>query len=447
MRAIAASSMLAALVLGAVATAGEAPKCALADGLITLKADGDTVTVTKGGKRTTAKGKAGAEVAIDLAKLGLPAGKADQYVGWNHMADTFLPPTASPIKVVLGQGEMQRINIRKLESRPQLVSAMGGCLKVAWDAEKKTLSGIARVPAEKPLHLRITAPPKPQAWQIEAADVAKADWDAGVVPEPWQSGPWAGVVLRSPVARDVAWTVYFKTGEQAGQEGGVSRLVAEPLSHKKVQLRWFGGAGYTVLQRNGMPAIGLFTEEYLDKKVLPKTQYTYTVSALTWAGQAKPVSATITTPEGPPPLPKADVYASSLKPVKATVGWNDTPRMNKSIDDNPIRIAGEEYDKGIGVHALSEIVFDLKPEYERFVSYVGVDDEKGGAGTCTFDVFIDGKKVYSSGRMAANEEPKEINVAIPKGSKQIRLVTGDAGDGIGCDHADWAETGFILIKK
>ncbi len=100
----------------------------------------------------------------------------------------------------------------------------------------------------------------------------------------------------------------------------------------------------------------------------------------------------------------------------------------------------------MGVHAVSELVYALKAEYARFVSYIGVDAEKGGSGTCTFDVYVDGKKVYSSGRMGGNDEAKEINVGIPKGAKQLRLVVGDAGDGIGSDHADWAEAGFVRKK-
>ena len=44
-------------------------------------------------------------------------------------------------------------------------------------------------------------------------------------------------------------------------------------------------------------------------------------------------------------------------------------------------------------------------------------------------------------------EPAEINVEIPKGTRQLRLVVADAGDGIGCDHADWARAGFLLKKE
>jgi hypothetical protein len=37
-----------------------------------------------------------------------------------------------------------------------------------------------------------------------------------------------------------------------------------------------------------------------------------------------------------------------------------------------------------------------------------------------------------------------LNVEIPAGSQTIRLIVTDANDGVECDHADWAEAGFLL---
>jgi hypothetical protein len=439
------------LVLGvSVALAGEeARKCALSDGLITLTLDaaGGNVAVAKGDKTATVKGAAGAEVAVDLAALGLAAGPNDRYVGWNCAAATFLPPFISPLKLVLGAAAEQKINIRPIEPRPQLVNAMGGCVRVEWNAEKNALTGASRVPANAAYEIHITCPPAPDSWRIEAVNLADDDLKAGVVPQPWQSGPWAGVVLRSPTEREVAWTVWFKKGPAAGEQASVTNLRVTGLSHKKVELAWGGDGGFFLLRRNNEPAIGLFAQSYLDKAVQPKATVTYTVSALSWSGKANAeASLTVTVPDGPPPLPKADVLISDLTPVKATVGWGEHPRVDKSIDDNPLRISGETYDKGMGIHAISELVYDLKPEYARFVAYVGVDAEKGGSGTVTFEVYVDGQKLYDSGLVKGNDEAKEVNVALPAGAKQIRLFVGDGGDGIGADHADWAWAGFVVKK-
>jgi len=61
----------------------------------------------------------------------------------------------------------------------------------------------------------------------------------------------------------------------------------------------------------------------------------------------------------------------------------------------------------------------------------------------TFEVYADDKPLFKSGKVTRRDPWKIVDVAIPKGTKLVRLVVGDAGDGIGCDHADWANAGFI----
>jgi hypothetical protein len=93
---------------------------------------------------------------------------------------------------------------------------------------------------------------------------------------------------------------------------------------------------------------------------------------LAGGGTSSVASATFTR-RGPKP-PSPDVSLADLKPLKATVGWGDHPRMNRSIGDKPLTLGGKIYEKGVGVHADSEMEFELKPEYERFVSVIGLDD-------------------------------------------------------------------------
>ena len=88
-------------------------------------------------------------------------------------------------------------------------------------------------------------------------------------------------------------------------------------------------------------------------------------------------------------------------------------------------------------------MIDLKGVATKFVSYVGVDDEVKN-GSITFTVFVDGKKAAESGVMRGGDAPKRIEVDLT-GAKKMRLLVGDAGDGITYDHADWA--GAMLILK
>jgi hypothetical protein len=146
--------------------------------------------------------------------------------------------------------------------------------------------------------------------------------------------------------------------------------------------------------------------------------------------------------KAPPP---PDVFLSDLVPVRASVGWGDRPRSDRSIQDHPLTVAGKTYARGLGVHAVSEVAYELRPEYRRFVAIVGVDDEMRDytAASITFRVLADDALLAESpvlrlGDAWAFDEP------IPSAAKLLRLVVTDAADGINCDHADWAEAGFRI---
>lgn len=175
---------------------------------------------------------------------------------------------------------------------------------------------------------------------------------------------------------------------------------------------------------------------------------TTTVRAVTIdAGeQSEIASATFVVRGSQPPRP--DVYLSDLKPLRATVGWGDHPRMDRSIQGSPLSIAGLKYARGIGVHAISEIDYELKPEYRRFVAVVGVDDEMKDypQASVVFEVWVDGRKLAQSVVIRPGDFCY-FDVPIAAGSKSFRLVVGDAGDSIFADHADWANAGFLQQPK
>ncbi|MGG1676200.1 glycosyl hydrolase family 95 catalytic domain-containing protein [Neobacillus sp. NRS-1170] len=137
------------------------------------------------------------------------------------------------------------------------------------------------------------------------------------------------------------------------------------------------------------------------------------------------------------------VYLSDIPWVKATVGWA-TIQIDKSIDGNPLSLLKTTgpmtFNKGIGTHAKSEITYDISnSNYKRFNSYVGIDHETGGnGGSVVFKVLLDGVEEFNSGTMYYNTPAKFVDVDLT-GKKELTLVVGDAGNGNGNDHADWAD--------
>lgn len=134
-------------------------------------------------------------------------------------------------------------------------------------------------------------------------------------------------------------------------------------------------------------------------------------------------------------LPTEEVKVSSLKPVTATTGWGQIG-IDKSVDNNPIKIDGKVYDSGLGVHADSDLVYSLDGKYKSFKATVGLDDEVGSNGSVIFEVYLDGVKAFDSGVMTGDSKAKDINLSVV-GVKEIKLSVRGAGDGINFDHADW----------
>ena len=145
----------------------------------------------------------------------------------------------------------------------------------------------------------------------------------------------------------------------------------------------------------------------------------------------------------PPKPPLPHVHISDLKPLKAVSGHPPLgpPKPDRSIRGEPLRVAGERYAKGIGVHAPGELVYGIEERYARFVAVVGVDDARPGS--VVFEVHVDGRRVCRTPLMRQGVV-WHVDVPLPAGSRRIRLVVGDGGNGSAADHGDWVNAGFLL---
>ena len=145
-------------------------------------------------------------------------------------------------------------------------------------------------------------------------------------------------------------------------------------------------------------------------------------------------------------------YLSDIEWKSANSGWR-TIQKDKSIEENPIRLTDEngnevEYEKGIGTHSTSTIVYDLTDkDYSYFTSYVGVDREmkNSTAASLEFKVYVDGVLKYESGLMRATDAQKYIELNID-GAKELKLVATDGRDGNAADHASFGDAKLYTIK-
>ncbi|RKU25540.1 hypothetical protein C6497_15805 [Candidatus Poribacteria bacterium] len=124
---------------------------------------------------------------------------------------------------------------------------------------------------------------------------------------------------------------------------------------------------------------------------------------------------------------------------------------------NHIVIGGTLFVRGIGNHAIGTLVYDLSGDkYLKFEAYVGMSDEKdpggcGHGGSSDFTFSIDGKQAFKSETLKGsdggeNVEAVKVEFAIPTNAKELTIVMGDGGDGIGCDHSTVGDAKLLTAQ-
>ncbi|MBN1902485.1 NPCBM/NEW2 domain-containing protein [Candidatus Sumerlaeota bacterium] len=140
------------------------------------------------------------------------------------------------------------------------------------------------------------------------------------------------------------------------------------------------------------------------------------------------------------------VRLEDLDITKITQGWGK-PQKNLSVDGNPITINEKKFDRGVGTHATSRMIIDLKGGAKSFSAYVGMDDEiKKEKGSVSFRVYADEKKVFDSDVMKKGDTAKEAKADLT-GANFLYLIVTAGGDGINFDHADWADAVIVMDEK
>jgi hypothetical protein len=132
-----------------------------------------------------------------------------------------------------------------------------------------------------------------------------------------------------------------------------------------------------------------------------------------------------------------------MTPISAVNGFGPYERnmsngQANASDGRTLTLNGVQYKSGLGVHADSSLTYNLGGKYRTFSANVGVDDEITASATITFEVWVDGTRVFATGVMTPTSATVKVSVNVA-GASQIRLVVTSAADGINSDHGDWAD--------
>ncbi|MHB0961021.1 MAG: NPCBM/NEW2 domain-containing protein [Pirellulaceae bacterium] len=140
-------------------------------------------------------------------------------------------------------------------------------------------------------------------------------------------------------------------------------------------------------------------------------------------------------------IPEAPLLESGL-----TVIANYGVVQKNGRGERALRMGDVAYARGLYCHAPSRIVVRLSEPMSAFSAVVGVDSNeqtRPGRGSVVFSVATDGREAFRSELVREGTPAVPIRVALD-GAREITLQVDDAGDGIACDQADWADARLEL---
>ncbi|MHB1457281.1 MAG: NPCBM/NEW2 domain-containing protein, partial [Armatimonadota bacterium] len=133
---------------------------------------------------------------------------------------------------------------------------------------------------------------------------------------------------------------------------------------------------------------------------------------------------------------------TAIEPGLIVQANNGDILFNGRPDGRKLKIADVEYPRGLLCHAVSQVVVKLPGPGKTFNSIIGVDTNANG-GSIIFSVKVNGKESFRSPVMHCSEPGIPISVDL-NSAQEFIIAVEDAGDGITCDHADWADAQVTL---
>ena len=402
-------------------------------------------------------GKNPSKISRTTDKLDLPPGET--WVGYEYWSDSLVAPFKDSLETTLAPATCKIISLVALRQHPQILGTSRhitqGLMDLhdeAWSAEKSSLSASSDLVANDPYQVRILA--SGDLNKAATVTLDEASTKAGVTAEIQQRGPLVRLNLKSPDSRRVSWSLKFDKSSDAGIAGAaVKNLRVVASAYGRVEIAWDKSEHLWIVQRDSEAPVIVDQPVFVDASPEPGREHEYKVSVWSVEKSGPTASVKTSTPSEPtlPPLPPApEIHLSDLTPQDANAGSGQIQK-DKASAGTPLTIGGEVFQRGIGTHAVSTITYPLKPEYRRFVAVAGLDDsqrhQKSGSVEFIVRIVREDRTTTEAARspkLLWNKAGRwHFDIPIPTGARAIQLVVEDAGDGIRCDLADWANAGFL----
>ncbi len=117
------------------------------------------------------------------------------------------------------------------------------------------------------------------------------------------------------------------------------------------------------------------------------------------------------------------------------------PRMNASVNGNPLSLDGKTYARGIAMTSRTEMTFRLPDKYSRFQAVIGIDDEVRPNGNVTVTIRGDGTEIFHED-MDGTTAPQAVDLDI-SAYRRLTLFVDYGKDMDMSDHVDFADAKVV----
>lgn len=134
---------------------------------------------------------------------------------------------------------------------------------------------------------------------------------------------------------------------------------------------------------------------------------------------------------------KRSVWLDDLK-IKSFSEGIPSVAAKTAAGGDPIRLAGQHFERGVGVNSLSVLTFDLHGQALEFSATVGADDSGIKDTPLSFSILADHKILFQSGEMKVGDQPKTVKVDL-SGFRRLGLLVTVRDPHTQKSYADWAD--------
>jgi hypothetical protein len=123
-------------------------------------------------------------------------------------------------------------------------------------------------------------------------------------------------------------------------------------------------------------------------------------------------------------------YLSDVQPVRVVETNNldrvEPYRRDINLDGDKLSLDGKKYDKGLALHAYTELEYKLDGDYQFFTAVIGVDDQVGGSdGPTLIRLEGDGREIKT---WTVTRKDKPLPVRVPIRDVQRFKIVVASGD-------------------